>query len=223
LTVTLAIPLTGEALTPQTRRLLDALRELVELGQGAVTTTAVSSQSGAPDSAAFALPVQPGRHSSAFAAPTPDLTDAGSADGAAGRNGALVDGGWPDTDRIVFDGVGAPDADVPGPRVRPSANPTEVRLLTASRQVLIGGQPMAMTRLEFDLLLFLAGNPRRVFTRAQLLGAVWGYEHTGERTVDVHVRRLRVKMGVQVPLITTVYGVGYRLDDDARIVVVAHE
>jgi DNA-binding response OmpR family regulator len=80
-----------------------------------------------------------------------------------------------------------------------------------------------MTRLEFDLLLFLADNPRRVFSRMQLLSAVWGYEHTGERTVDVHVRRLRVKMGVQVPLITTVYGVGYRLADDAHIVVVSNE
>lgn len=122
-----------------------------------------------------------------------------------------------------------------GPAVAPSppanphgrgaglVDPVEVRLLTASRQVLVGGQPLAMTRLEFDLLMFLAGNPRRVFTRAQLLSAVWGYEHTGERTVDVHVRRLRVKMGVHVPLITTVYGVGYRLDDDARIVVDTHE
>ena len=58
-----------------------------------------------------------------------------------------------------------------------------------------------------------------MFTRAQLLTGVWGYEHTGERTVDVHVRRLRVKLGGQVPLVTTVYGVGYRLADDARIVV----
>ena len=60
-------------------------------------------------------------------------------------------------------------------------------------------RPLPLTRLEFDLLLFLADNPRRVFTRAQLLTAVWGYEHTGERTVDVHVRRLRVKIGVAGP------------------------
>jgi DNA-binding response OmpR family regulator len=94
-----------------------------------------------------------------------------------------------------------------------------VRLLIASRQVVVDGQVLPLTRLEFDLLQFLADNPRRVFTRAQLLTGVWGYEHTGERTVDVHVRRLRVKLGNQVPLVTTVYGVGYRLADDARIVV----
>ena len=70
-----------------------------------------------------------------------------------------------------------------------------MRLLTASRQVLLDGEPLPLTRLEFDLLLFLAERPRRVFTRAQLLAGVWGYEHTGERTVDVHVRRLRLKLG----------------------------
>jgi two-component system, OmpR family, response regulator len=99
----------------------------------------------------------------------------------------------------------------------------EVRLLVASRQVLVDGQALPLTRLEFDLLQFLAGNRRRVFTRAQLLAGVWGYEHTGERTVDVHVRRLRLKLGSQVSLITTVYGVGYRLADDANIVVRPHE
>jgi DNA-binding response OmpR family regulator len=52
-----------------------------------------------------------------------------------------------------------------------------------------------------------------------LLAGVWGYEHTGERTVDVHVRRLRVKLGNHVPLVTTVYGVGYRLSDEAQITV----
>jgi DNA-binding response OmpR family regulator len=83
--------------------------------------------------------------------------------------------------------------------------------------------PLPMTRLEFDLLHFLAVNPRRVFSRMQLLTAVWGYEHTGERTVDVHVRRLRVKLGAHVPLVTTVYGVGYRLADDANIVVSTDE
>ena len=98
-----------------------------------------------------------------------------------------------------------------------------MRLLTASRQVVVDGQVLPLTRLEFDLLQFLADNPRRVFTRGQLLSGVGGYEHTGERTVDVHVRRLRVKLGNQVPLVTTVYGVGYRLADDAHIVVQPHD
>jgi len=99
----------------------------------------------------------------------------------------------------------------------------EVRLLLASRQVMLNGAHLPLTRLEFDLLLYLAEHPRRVFTRGQLLTGVWGYEHTGERTVDVHVRRLRVKLGGQLPLITTVYGVGYRLSDDARIVVLPQD
>ena len=103
---------------------------------------------------------------------------------------------------------------------RPSAaSPAgpEVRMLTGSRQVLLDGELLPLTRLEFDLLLFLAERPRRVFTRGQLLAGVWGYEHTGERTVDVHVRRLRLKLGGALPVITTVYGVGYRLSDDARV------
>jgi two-component system OmpR family response regulator len=89
--------------------------------------------------------------------------------------------------------------------------------------VTLDGVLLPLTRLEFDLLLFLAENPRRVFSRTQLLVAVWGYEHTGERTVDVHVRRLRVKLGHTIPLITTVYGVGYRLSDEAHVIIQPNE
>ncbi|WP_416626286.1 winged helix-turn-helix domain-containing protein [Micromonospora sp. LOL_023] len=91
----------------------------------------------------------------------------------------------------------------------------ELHVMVASRTVLLDGQPLPLTRLEFDLLLHLVQNPRRVYTRMQLLAAVWGYEHTGVRTVDVHIRRLRVKVG-ETPLVTTVYGVGYRLADEVR-------
>ncbi|WP_089008124.1 winged helix-turn-helix domain-containing protein [Micromonospora viridifaciens] len=94
-----------------------------------------------------------------------------------------------------------------------------LHILAASRSVLRDGEPLPLTRLEFDLLLHLVAHPRRVFTRLQLLNAVWGYEHAGVRTVDVHVRRLRGKVGVDVPLVTTVYGVGYRLADDARVTI----
>ncbi|GIJ81019.1 Transcriptional regulatory protein, C terminal [Micromonospora phaseoli] len=94
-----------------------------------------------------------------------------------------------------------------------------LQILASSRSVLRDGEPLPLTRLEFDLLLHLVAHPRRVFTRLQLLNAVWGYEHAGVRTVDVHVRRLRGKVGVDVPLVTTVYGVGYRLADDARVTV----
>jgi hypothetical protein len=110
----------------------------------------------------------------------------------------------------------------PVPRRPPTRNasgpPTAgLHILAASRSVLRGGEPLPLTRLEFDLLLHLAAHPRRVFTRLQLLAAVWGYEHAGVRTVDVHIRRLRSKVGVDVPLVTTVYGVGYRLADDAAV------
>jgi two-component system OmpR family response regulator len=98
-------------------------------------------------------------------------------------------------------------------------DPTGLTVYAGSRTVLIGREPLSLTRLEFDLLHFFADNPRRVFSRIQLLSAVWGYEHAGVRTVDVHVRRLRMKLGVEVPLITTVYGVGYRLADDARVII----
>ena len=147
LTLTLAIPLAGDGLSPQARKLIEAVRELIEMSQGQVTIEP-------------AVPV----------------------------------------------------------RDDPPAGP-EVRILTGPRQALLDGQLLTLTRLEFDLLLFLAERPRRVFTRGQLLSGVWGYEHTGERTVDVHVRRLRLKLGGTLPVITTVYGVGYRLSDDARVAI----
>src|SRR6202043_629154 len=69
-----------------------------------------------------------------------------------------------------------------------------------------------LTFKEFELLKFLAQHPGRVFTRAQLLQEVWGYDYFGgTRTVDVHVRRLRAKLGTEhEALIGTVRNVGYR-------------
>jgi len=94
-------------------------------------------------------------------------------------------------------------------------------LRTGSRLVLRDGEPVHLTRREFDLLQFLCDHPRRVFSRAQLLQQVWGYDMVGtERTVDVHVRRLRVKLGDCAAVIATVRGVGYRLDDDTPIAIV---
>jgi len=89
-----------------------------------------------------------------------------------------------------------------------------------ARQVQVGDREVVLTRLEFDLLLFFARHPRRVFTRDHLLRSVWGYEMAGPRTVDVHIRRLRGKLGETLPLVTTVYGVGYRLADEAQVTVV---
>ncbi len=90
-----------------------------------------------------------------------------------------------------------------------------IRILPDSRSVIVAGDEIPLTRVEFDLLTFLAEHPRRVFGRPQLLRSVWGYEHTGPRTVDVHIRRIRAKLGDR--LVTTVRSVGYRLADDARI------
>ncbi|WP_433528669.1 winged helix-turn-helix domain-containing protein [Micromonospora sp. CA-263727] len=98
-------------------------------------------------------------------------------------------------------------------------HPAAVRILTGPRTVRQGDRDVPLTRIEYDLLLFLAQRPRRVFTRLQLLNSVWGYDHAVARTVDVHVRRLRAKLGADTPLLTTVHGVGYRLADDARVVV----
>ncbi|HXH57147.1 response regulator transcription factor [Iamia sp.] len=79
-------------------------------------------------------------------------------------------------------------------------------------QAAIDGRPLDLTYMEYELLKFLAQHPGRVFTRETLLSRVWGYEYYGgARTVDVHVRRLRAKLGEEnAGLITTVRSVGYR-------------
>ena len=79
-------------------------------------------------------------------------------------------------------------------------------------QVSVGGRPLDLTFKEFELLRFLAEHPGRVFSRAKLLQEVWGYDfYGGTRTVDVHVRRLRAKLGPEHEgLVQTVRGVGYR-------------
>ncbi len=77
----------------------------------------------------------------------------------------------------------------------------------------IHGQPMDLTYKEFELLKFLVQQPGRVFTRDQLLSEVWGYDYFGgTRTVDVHIRRLRAKLGDLESLIGTVRNVGYRFN-----------
>ena len=76
----------------------------------------------------------------------------------------------------------------------------------------VGGRSLDLTFKEFELLKYLAQHPGRVFTRAQLLQEVWGYDYYGgTRTVDVHVRRLRAKLGPEhEALVGTVRNVGYR-------------
>ncbi|WAC66562.1 winged-helix domain-containing protein [Agrococcus sp. SL85] len=83
----------------------------------------------------------------------------------------------------------------------------------ASYQAKVDGKPIDLTFKEFELLRFLASHPARVFTREQLLSEVWGYDYFGgTRTVDVHVRRLRAKLGDLESVIGTVRGVGYRFE-----------
>lgn len=86
----------------------------------------------------------------------------------------------------------------------------ELNLLTY--QATLAGEPMDLTYMEYELLSFLVANPVRVWSREQLLSRVWGYEYYGgARTVDVHVRRLRSKLGEErASWIATVRSVGYR-------------
>ena len=79
------------------------------------------------------------------------------------------------------------------------------------------GRALDLTYKEFELLKYLAQHPGRVFSRAQLLQEIWGYDYFGgTRTVDVHVRRLRAKLGAEhEALIGTVRNVGYKLDRQA--------
>jgi len=79
-------------------------------------------------------------------------------------------------------------------------------------QATFEGNSLDLTFMEYELLKFLAQNPGKVFTREMLLSRVWGYEYYGgARTVDVHIRRLRAKLGEEhANLIQTVRSVGYR-------------
>ncbi len=92
----------------------------------------------------------------------------------------------------------------------------DLRIDPASRQVKISDQERILTAKEFDLLLLLAGHPRQVFTRNQLLDLVWGEdEYIDPSTVTVHIRRLREKIEndpASPRFITTVWGVGYRFE-----------
>jgi two-component system, OmpR family, alkaline phosphatase synthesis response regulator PhoP len=84
----------------------------------------------------------------------------------------------------------------------------------ATYQVAVDGRPIDFTYMEYELLKFLATHPGRVFSREALLSRVWGYDYYGgARTVDVHVRRVRAKLGAEhAQRIKTVRSVGYRFE-----------
>ena len=83
----------------------------------------------------------------------------------------------------------------------------------------IKGKTLDLTFKEFELLKFFVQHPGRVFTRAQLLPEIWGYDYFGgTRTVDVHIRRLRSKLGAEFEsIINTVRNVGYKYSDADKI------
>jgi DNA-binding response OmpR family regulator len=115
--------------------------------------------------------------------------------------------------------------DAAGPAVAVAVDPPlrrgpagRISLDPRARTALRDGHPLELSRLEYDLLLFLARHPRQVFSRSQLLSQVWGHTHTTNRTVDVHVSRLRTKLD-DADVVTTVYGLGYRLADEAAVAV----
>lgn len=108
------------------------------------------------------------------------------------------------------------DVEVPAP-ARPDVLEVDGMVIDlAGREVFLRGRSVRLTRLEFDLLAFFIANPRRVLRRAELLASVWGISDSFSRTVDIHLRRLRVKIGDEGQLIQTVRGVGYKLAAEVR-------
>ncbi|MBI4944690.1 MAG: winged helix-turn-helix transcriptional regulator, partial [Actinobacteria bacterium] len=117
----------------------------------------------------------------------------------------------PDAPGAPGEEAGAEAGAVPAPAhewVRPG-----LTLDRAGRSVTLDAEPLDLTRREFDLFAHVASRPGRVLTREHLLATVWGHADprwTGPRTVDVHVARLRRKLGEHGRYLQTVRGVGYR-------------
>ena len=82
-----------------------------------------------------------------------------------------------------------------------------------SHSVMLNNQTLSLTLKEYELLLLLAANHGKVFSREQLLQSIWGYSYTGsERTVDTHIKTLRLKLKQHGTLIQTIWGKGYKLE-----------
>jgi DNA-binding response OmpR family regulator len=109
------------------------------------------------------------------------------------------------------------NAQSPGAKGAAAIRNGELEIWPAKRQVRRRGEPIEFTALEFDLLLHFASHPGHVFSRAQLLDAVWGYSHDGyEHTVTTHINRLRAKLEadpLRPTLILTARGAGYKMRD----------
>jgi len=102
------------------------------------------------------------------------------------------------------------------PQPEPMSGSERLRIDSDSREVIVDGAPVELTKLEFDLLETLARSPRRTFTRTQLLHSVWGDDWYGDdHVIDVHVGNLRRKLGESASSprhVRTVRGVGYRFE-----------
>lgn len=84
----------------------------------------------------------------------------------------------------------------------------------SKHEVTVDGQPVTLTFKEFELLCFMMENEGIVLSRDRLLSKIWGYDFDGEtRTVDVHIRTLRQKLGLGGNYIETIRGVGYKMEE----------
>ena len=137
-------------------------------------------------------------------------------------SGALADGlGVVEGHELLIEPFGADELQARIARARRAVNGIDhddvvrvgsLEMNLATYQVAIDGRPVDFTYMEYELLKFLVTHPRRVFSREALLSRVWGYDYYGgARTVDVHVRRVRAKLGSEhAARIKTVRSVGYR-------------
>ena len=105
------------------------------------------------------------------------------------------------------------------PAAQTAVEAVDVRILPDTRQVFVHDALVETTRLEFELLLHLCEHTDRVHRRRDLLATVWGVndDYSGARTVDVHVRRIRQKLGDASDVIQTVRGVGYLVASSSRV------
>ena len=98
---------------------------------------------------------------------------------------------------------------------KPESNQTidlgDIRIVPEEYMVYFKGEPVSLAKKEFELLSYLASKPGRVFLRNEILNRIWGSEViVGDRTIDVHIRKIRQKLGIDC--ITTVKGVGYKFE-----------
>jgi DNA-binding response OmpR family regulator len=111
-------------------------------------------------------------------------------------------------------------AAVPPPLVEKILEAGPLRIDNERRSVSVEGKAVELTAKEFDLLLFFAQNPGRVYSREHLLNRVWGYSHSGyEHTVNSHINRLRAKIErdpSDPQLVQTVWGVGYKFNEQLK-------